>query len=197
MTNPIPAGFQTRYFKLDTAAEQPTITREGNLLYIPCFINEEQNADGGAAFSYYRVPVPFRGQDYTNYDKCVLQSWSDLRHFFYGPTEAQNEMRDDHKWEAHRQCIRSAFPKYTGEVNLAVARFNAIKDEFWAIIDTVLASKGKTRDVLPSYFNDAYMLEWAAQNEVPADVIATAKDNLFRVSCNLQANDRNWEELFS
>ncbi len=191
----VPVGFQTRYFDTTSSSDYPVIVREGNLLTIPVFIEEEQREDGGSNYTFYAVPVPFRGQDYSDYDKCVLQSWSDIRAFFYGPVAAQNEMRDDHKWEAHRQAVRSAFPKFDGEVNLAVARFNAIKENFWSIVDAALAEMGESRSALPAYFTAEDMIEFAT-GKLTATKITKYQMQFMIVSHNLEMNDRNWLELF-
>jgi len=191
----VPVGFQTRYFHTTSASDYPVIVREGNMLIIPCFIEAEAREDGGENYTFYAVPVPFRGQDYSDYDKCVLKSWSDLRKFFYGSTAAQNEMRDDHVWEAHRQAVRSYFPKYAGEVNLAVARFNAIKESFWEIVDAALAEMGESRSALPAYFTAEYMIEFAT-GKLTATKITKYEMQFMIVSHNLEMNDRNWLELF-
>ena len=191
----VPAGFQIRYFKTTSTSDYPQIVRDGNLLTIPCFISEEPREDGGVNYTFYAATIPYRGQDYSDYDKCVLKSWSDLRAFFYGPTAAQNEMRDDHKWEAHRQAVRSYFPKYAGEVNLAVARFNAIKENFWAIVDAALAEMGESRSALPAYFTAEDMIEFAT-GKLTATKITKYQMQFMVVSHNLEMNDRNWLELF-
>jgi len=191
----VPVGFQTRYFHTTSASDYPQIVREGNLLTIPCFITEETREDESVNYTFYAATIPYRGQDYSDYDKCVLKSWSDLRAFFYGPVEAQNEMRDDHKWEAHRQAVRTWFPKYEGEVNLAVARFNQIKASFWAIVDDALAEMGETRESLPAYFTAEDMIEFAT-GKMTATKITKYEMQFMVVSHNLSANDRNWAELF-
>ena len=38
----VPVGFQTRYFDTTSSSDYPVIVREGNLLTIPVFIEEEQ-----------------------------------------------------------------------------------------------------------------------------------------------------------
>jgi hypothetical protein len=191
----VPVGFQTRYFHTTSASDYPVIVREGNMLIIPCFIEVEAREDGGENYTFYAVPVPFRGQDYSDYDKCVLKSWSDLRAFFYGSQAAQSEMRDDHVWEAHRQAVRSYFPKYAGEVNLAVARFNAIKESFWEIVDAALAEMGESRSALPAYFTAEDMIEFAT-GKLTATKITKYQMQFMIVSHNLEMNDRNWLELF-
>ena len=192
----IPAGMQTKFFRETEAAELPEIRREGADILIPVLVRHEQR-EGGDAYRYFDVPVKYRGQDISDYDAVLLACYADIRRFFYGDALMQSELRDDDQWEAHRQAVRTVFPKHEGEINQAVARFEEIKSAFWAVIDGVLASVGKTRSDLPAYFNDTYMSEWAIQNEVPEDVIKSAEESLVRVSCNLNANHRNWTELFS
>ena len=193
----VPVGFQTRYFHTTSASDYPVIVREGNMLIIPCFIEAEAREDGGENYTFYAVPVPFRGQDYSDYDKCVLKSWSDLRAFFYGSTAAQNEMRDDHVWEAHRQAVRSAFPKHTGDGNPAQDRFQAIYDAFWDTINAALEDMGKDRSVLPSFFTAEYMLEYAKANGMTATKITKYTQAFSTISLDLLHNDRNWAELFN
>lgn len=192
----VPVGFQTRYFHTTSASDYPVIVREGNMLIIPCFIEAEAREDGGENYTFYAVPVPFRGQDYSDYDKCVLKSWSDLRAFFYGSTAAQNEMKDDHVWEAHRQAVRSAFPKYAGEINTAEARFKSIKDDFWTTVKAALAEMSKTIADLPEFFTAEYMLEFAKENGMTATKISKYAQTFSTLSLDLLHNDRNWAELF-
>lgn len=192
----VPVGFQTRYFHTTSASDYPQIVREGNLLTIPCFITEETREDESVNYTFYAATIPYRGQDYSDYDKCVLKSWSDLRAFFYGPVEAQNEMRDDHKWEAHRQAVRTWFPKYEGEVNLAAARFKAIYDAFWEAIDAALDEFGEDRSVLPDFFTAEYMLEYAKSKGMTQTKITKYTQTFSTISLDLLHNDRNWAELF-
>ena len=192
----IPVGFQTRYFRELEGDVPPAIEKRGTTLFIPCFIRQEER-EGVPLYKWFTAEVPFRGQDVSDYDRCILQAAREIRAFFYATPAAQGEMRDDSTWEAHRQAVRSSFPKYHGEINTAMVRWNEIKTTFWATIDTVLESVGKDRSVLPDYFNDSYMVEWAVQNKVPADVMKAAEEVLVRVSLNLNANGRNWKELFA
>lgn len=193
----VPVGFQTRYFHTTSSSDYPVIVREGNLLTIPCFISEEPREDGGANYTFYAATVPFRGQDVSDYDKCVLKSWSDLRAFFYGPVEAQNEMRDDHKWEAHRQAVRTWFPKYEGEVNLAEARWRAIKQEFKDAVQAACAKIKVDESTLPASFTAEYMLELAESKGMSKTDIDEFTKIFSTISLNLLHNDRNWMELFN
>lgn len=197
MTNQILSKQLHRYFKFDDAADAPAISREGNVLTIPVFIEEEQREDGGTSFSFVPAKVPFRGQDISDYEKCVLQSWSDLRRFFYGSTEMQNEMKDDHAWEEYRQEIRSEFPKYAGEINIAEARFNAIKQQFKDAVAAALAEIHVDPSTLPATFSAEYMLELATASGMEKDSIDNYTKIFSTISLNLLHNDRNWTELFS
>lgn len=192
----IPVGFQTRYFRELEGDVPPAIEKRGTTLFIPCFIRQEER-EGVPLYKWFTAEVPFRGQDVSDYDRCILQAAREIRAFFYATPAAQGEMRDDSTWEAHRQAVRSSFPKYPGEINTTMVRWNEIKTTFWGTIDTVLKSVGKDRSVLPDYFNDSYMVEWAAKNKVPDDVMKAAEKALVRVSLNLNANGRNWKELFA
>lgn len=197
MMNAIPSGFQTRFFRETEGDAIPTILNNGATIEIPCFIREVQREDGTTGYKWIPATIPNNGQNTSDYDTCVLKSWSSLRKFFYGAADIQNEMRDDSTWEAHRQAVRSAFPKYSGEVNTAKVRFLTIKIAFWEIIDDVLASVEKTRADLPAApFNAEQMAAWAAENNVPAAVIQEATDKIAVISLDLLHNGRNWKELF-
>lgn len=196
LTN-IPPGFQIRYFQETEGDNYPQISVNGASVEYPAFVREITREDGTTAYKWIPAILPNNGHDTSDPDRFALLAWSDLRRFFYGPQAAQSEMRDDHKWEQHRQVIRSSFPKHDGDTNPALARWKEIYDTFWETVDMVLESVEKTRADLPSYFNDTVMLEWAAKNEVPKDVIASAKEAFMRVSSNLLMNDRNWIELFN
>ncbi len=197
--NSIPAGIVTRFLPEMETADVPVIWRESTMIFIPVFVRKE-TTDGVDKYRFFNVPVAYTGQDITDYEKCIRQSWASIRKFFYGSAEAQNEMKDDHLWEGHRQAVRSAFPKHEGEGNPAQVRFEAIKAAFWETIDAVLASVEKTREDLPAQpFNAEQMAAWAAdpENAVPADVIKAATEKLSVISLDLLHNDRNWSELFA
>lgn len=196
LTN-IPNGFQTRYFRETEGNSLPTITTNCAMLLVPCFIRQFTRDDGTTGYKWiYAIIVP-TGVDTSDYDTFIEKSWSFLRKYFYSTPEAQSEMRDDDVWEAHRQAVRSAFPKYSGEVNTAVIRYGDIKDEFWQKIDEILASVEKTRDKLPAMpFDDRAMFAWAEQNSVPEDLVKSAEEVFVRVAINLGVIKRNWNELF-
>lgn len=189
--NNIPAGIVTRFLTETETADLPGIWREGTTLFIPTLVRQTENG-----YRCFIVPVPYTGQDYSDYDKCVMQSYAAIRKFFYGDAAAQSEMRDDHLWEGHRQAVRTAFPKYEGEPNLAAARFAAIKSAFWGYIDEALAEIEKTRSDLPSYFDAETMLAFAAENGMSAAGIADYTQKFATLSLDLLHNDRNWSELF-
>ena len=198
--NEIPKGLQTYFLNETESEEHPVIRREGNNIIIPILIREETKTDESGAekmiFKFFEVETAYTGQNINDYDKCLIQSYAAIRKYLYGEPAVQSEMRDDDLWEAHRLAVRAAFPKYRGEAQPKQDRFKQIVREFWAAVRTAAASVGKTRADLPAYFNDTDMLEWAAANNVPADVIANTEETMIRVSCNLGANHRNWTELF-
>ena len=198
MLKQIPNGFQARFFRETEGDTLPVITTNSKMLIVPCFIREVTREDGTTGYKWIDAIIVPTGVDTENYDEFVQKSWSFLRKYFYGLPEWQNEMKDDHLWEAHRQAVRTAFPKYEGEINTAVVRYEDIKGEFWDKIDEVLASVQKTRDKLPAMpFDDSDMFKWAAQNNVPDELIKSAEEVFVRVAINLGVIGRNWNELFT
>lgn len=113
-------------------------------------------------------------------------------------TEEQSELRDDFVWEAHRQAVRSAFPKAAGAVNELAQRFKVIKATFWAAVDEVCSKVGKTRVDLPvsGGFNAEQMVAFAIENGMSAADIASYTSKFAIISLNLLQNNRNWDELF-
>lgn len=198
MLKQLPSGFQARFFRETEGDTLPAIRTNSAMLFVPCFVREVQREDGTIGYKWFDAIIVPTGVDTSDYDTFVQKSWSFLRQYFYGTPEAQNEMRDDSTWEAHRQGIRSAFPKYEGEINTAAARFKDIYDAFWAVADGVLATKHLTRDDLPAQpFNAEQMAAWAVQKEISADVIQEATDKIAVISLDLLHNGRNWKELFN
>ena len=196
LTN-IPNGFQARFFRETEGDNPPAIVSNGATLEIPCFVREITREDGATAYRWFPATVPNNGQNTEDLETCMQKSWSSLRKYFYGPADVQNEMRDDSTWEAHRQAVRSAFPKYAGEINTAETRFQDIKDSFWDVIDAVLRTKNLSRADLPAQpFNAEQMATWAKQKEIAAAVIQDATDKIAVISLDLLHNGRNWKELF-
>lgn len=191
----VPVGFQTRYFREIEGNTLPEIYVLNGSLYIPVFIRQTTREDA-TMYLYYVAVVPFKGQDYGDYAKCLKQCYSGIRAFFYASSSAQSEMRDDATWEAHRQSVRTAFPKYDGEINQSAERFTAIKDAFWTCIDDALKSIGKTRSDLPSYFDAETMLVFASENGMDTEEIAEYSQKFATLSLDLLHNGRNWKELF-
>ena len=197
MLKQIPNGFQARFFRETEGDELPKIETNSKMLIVPCFIRQFTRDDGTTGYKWFAAVIVPTGADTSDYDAFVQKSWSFLRKYFYGTPEAQNEMRDDNLWEAHRQAVRSAFPKFEGETNAAVLRYEDIKYEFWRKIDAVLASVQKTRDKLPAMpFDDRAMFAWAEQNNVPDALVKSAEEVFVRVAINLGVIKRNWNELF-
>ena len=191
----IPVGFQTRYFRELEGDVPPTIEKRGTTLFIPCFIRQEER-EGVPLYKWFTAEVPFRGQDFSDYDRCILQAAREIRAFFYSTPAAQGEMRDDATWEAHRQAVRSSFPKVAGEVNPSAARWNALKEKFWQLVDNATAEVGKTRADLPDYFSDADMFAFAVENGMSEEDVAMYAQQFTAISLDLLHNSRNWKELF-
>lgn len=198
----LPAGFHAEYFRETESDTAPEIRREGMTVYFPAFVrattNENDESGTTTTYRYFDVPVPFTGQDLTDEDEFAFANYAPIRKFFYGTQEMQAELRDDFVWEAHRQAVRSAFPKAAGAVNELAQRFKAIKATFWAAVDEVCSKVGKTRADLPvsGGFNAEQMVAFAIQNGMSAADIATYTSKFAIISLNLLQNNRNWDELF-
>ena len=199
MLKPIPANLKTDFLTETRSDAMPTIKRDGANVIYPAFIRAEQITDESGTRTEYRfflVTIPYTGQNLNDDAEFEIESYASLRKYFYGPQEAQAEMKDDKVWEPHRQAVRSAFPRYVGEINEQQARFDAIKTTFWQIIEAALATIQKTRADLPAYFNAEEMLEWAQLNGMSAATISDVAAKVEVVSLDLLHNARNWSELF-
>ena len=197
--NNIPDGLQTDFLRETESAELPVIRREGSNLIFPALVREEtrQMAEGEITiFRFFEVPVPFTGQNASDYEKCMYQSYAALRKHFYGDWAVQNEQILKGTFAKHQYAVKTAFPKRAGEVLPEVTRFEAIKADFWNKIDVACASVGKTREDLPAKFNAEEMLAWAVENGMGAADIATYAQAFSVVSLDLLQNGRNWDELF-
>lgn len=196
----IPANLKTDFLRESESAVMPEIRVENGNVIIPCFIRQETRTEGDKQYTVYRyfdVTCPKIGQDVSNYSVCVRQSYAALRQYFYGDWTVQNEQMLKGEFTAHQYAVRQAFPKYDGESIDAVKRFDAIKEEFWGLIDEVLEKLGKTRADLPAQpFNAETMLAWATQQGMSAADQASYATKFIAVSVNLLHNERNWNELF-
>ena len=193
----LPAGFHPEFFRETESNVAPTLRREGMTVYYPAFVRQEAR-EWGTVYRYFEVPVPFSGQDLEDAEAFALASYAAIRKFFYGTQEMQAELRDDFVWEAHRQAVRSAFPKAAGAVNELAQRFKVIKATFWATVDEVCSKVGKTRADLPvsGGFNAEQMVAFAIENGMSAADIASYTSKFTIISLNLLQNNRNWDELF-
>jgi len=197
--NNLPEGFQTDFLREAESDVLPVIRREGGNLVFPALVRQETRQTDGeerTIFRFFAVPVRFTGQDVADYEKCKIQSYADLRKFFYGGWAVQNEQILNGTFAKHQYAVKTAFPKYDGEVLPEVVRFNEIRTEFWAKIDAACATVGKTRDDLPAKFNAEEMLAWATENGMTASDIAQYAQDFSVISINLLQNGRNWDELF-
>lgn len=187
-------------FLVETQSDAlPSLRRDGMNVIYPAFIREETIIDESGErknYRYFIVVIPFTGQPLDDDAAFEIAAYAELRKHFYGPQEFQAELKDDKIWEAHRQAVRSAFPKYVGEINEQQARFDAIKAAFWSIIDAALESIGKTRQDLPGYFNAEEMVAFARANGMDETTIQAVAAQIEIVSLDLLHNNRNWSELF-
>lgn len=201
MLKPIPANLKTDFLTETRSDALPTITRDGENVLYPAFIRPEQTTDEGGnvhtEHRYFVVVIPYTGQNIDDEEEFALASYAALRKHFYGPQEAQAEMKDDKTWEAHRQAVRSAFPKFAGEINEQQARFKSIYDTFWGILDSALETIHKTRADLPEYFNAEEMITFARVNGMAEERIQAVAAQIEIVSLDLLHNNRNWSELFT
>lgn len=199
MLKNIPANMKTDFLVETQSDALPTLQRDGANIIYPAFIREETIIDEGGErknYRYFIVVIPFTGQPLDDDAAFEIAAYAELRKHFYGPQEFQAELKDDKIWEAHRQAVRSAFPKYVGEINEQQARFDAIKTTFWQIIVAALESIGKTRQDLPGYFNAEEMIAFARANGMDETTIQAVAAQIEIVSLDLLHNNRNWSELF-
>ena len=203
MLKPIPPNLKTDFLVETQSDAMPEIQRDGaNVLY-PAFVRMETIVDPETGeerknYRFFIVPVAYTGQQLDDPQMFEMENYAPLRKHFYGPLDVQAELRDDNAWEAHRQAVRSSFPKAVGEINTSVLRFEAICSEFWGMIDKILLSKGMTRDDLPKYpFFDDDMYIWADKNNVSAELVEEATALFVRVAIDLHVIGRNWTELFA
>ena len=108
LTN-IPVGLQTDFLQESQSDAIPVITRDGATVFFPAFIRLatiEQDDTTKQVFKYFQVELPFTGQDLKDYDKCMYQSYSDLRRYFYGPVTVQMEQQLKGTFGAHQYAVR-------------------------------------------------------------------------------------------
>ena len=188
----IPDGIAAGFLRETESSTLPAIRREGDVVIFPALVRFD-----GTTYHYFEVPCTFTGQDIEDYTKFALQSYAEIRRFFYGPVTAQLEQQLKGTFAQHQYAVRLAFPKAAGDVPAAVTRFSDIKADFWSVIDAVLTALGKTRDDLPAQpFNSETMLAWAKDNGLSAASIEEAASEIMRISLDLLHNGRNWSELF-
>lgn len=200
---PIPAHLQTSFLKETEADIFPVIVRENQTVYFPAFIRQETKTDEQTGttrtvYRYFSVPVPYNGQQITDYETFSYENYAALRSYFYGTAEQQSDLGYHYQLQAHILAVKQAFPKAAGEIPEGVTRFNTVKAEFWATIDEAVAKVGKTREDLPEQpFNAEAMLVWAKTNGMTDEDIATYAQTFSAISLNLLHNNRNWDELFN
>ncbi len=187
----IPANLQTDFLTETVSGVEPAIRREGDMLIFPAFVRV---VDG--VYRYFEAPCEYTGQDCADYEVCAIASYADLRRHFYGPAAVQMEQQLKGTFTAHQYAVRAAFPKSAGEIQAAAARFEAIRNNFWDLVDAACATVGKSRVELPARFNAEEMMALATGNGMCAADVAEYTAKFSIVSLNLLQNGRNWNELF-
>ena len=121
--NNLPEGFQTDFLRETESASEPVIRKEGGNLFFPALVRQGTDGEGRTVFRFYDVPVRYTGQDIADYEKCKLQSYAELRKYFYGPATVQMEQQLKGTFARHQYAVKTVFPKKAGEVPAAVTRF--------------------------------------------------------------------------
>jgi len=195
----IPKGLQTDFLEELTADKMPVITRDGKTVYFPAFIRKvevQQDEETKTVYKYFLVELSYTGQDIKNYDSCKIQSYAELRQYFYGPVTVQMEQQLKGTFGAHQYAVRQAFPKVADEVISGVERLKEIKQQFWALIDEATALAGKTRADLPEVFSSDELKYYATEWELPTEAIINYTIQFTLISTNLLQNCFNWSDLF-
>ena len=195
----IPKGLQTDFLEELTADKMPVITRDGKTVYFPAFIRKvevQQDEETKTVYKYFLIELSYTGQDIKNYDSCKIQSYAELRQYFYGPVTVQMEQQLKGTFGAHQYAVRQAFPKVADEVISGVERFKEIKNTFWAMIDEATAKVNKTWQDLPAVFSAEEMKAFAIENGMLVDDIIAYTIQFTLISTNLLQNSRNWDEMF-
>lgn len=200
MLNNIPPGLQTYFLNETESDELPVIRQEGKSLFIPIFIREITRTDESGektAYRFFVVETEYKGQDITDYDKCIRQSYAAIREYLYGSPAVQADLNYHHQLTAHVLAVKNAIRK-PGQTAApeGIARWNQVKESFWGVIASVLESVHKTRADLPDYFNAEQMNAWASENNVPEEVRKIAAEAISVISLDMLHNSRNWAELF-
>lgn len=192
----VPAGLQLDRLGLCEVrtADAPHIRIEKGQVHYPAFIRETEEGQ----YAFYDVVFPkTRECDWENYTATGYAYYRELRKHFYGDALVQAEMTSDQLCQGHIAAVKSAFPKYEGEIPEMITRFETIKSEFWAAVDAVLEELGLTRsDLPPMPFNAETMVEWGMEHGITPDQMTQCSATFSAVSLNLLHNGRNWNELF-
>lgn len=195
----IPKGLQTDFLQETESSTLPVIQRDGDKVFFPAFVRKEaveQDEENKIVYKYFLVELSYTGQDLKDYDTCMIQSYAELRQYFYGPVTVQMEQQLKGTFGAHQYAVRQAFPKAKGEVIPAVAHFNEVKAAFWSLVDEATASVGKTWQDLPPVFSTAELKEYAIAWEMPVEAVINYTIQFTIISTTLLQNSRNWEDLF-
>ena len=135
--------------EIQTSENQPAIVRENNTLIIPTFIwHDEENA----LWYFIPVTIPYKGQSLV-YEKCVAQSYAELRRHFYGDALFQRELEDDDLLNSHITAVKLAFPKPNSEVVRKYSKYKIQRaceeihiegiENTWLAVEQAIKDSGK------------------------------------------------------
>lgn len=193
----VPEGMVLTAFREWEDASLPWIWVDGDTLSIPVLVRSVPVSGGeGQLYAFYAVEMPFKGRVFDSYQDACCKCYRELRRYFYGPVDFENGLRDDNLWTRHRLAVKAAFPKFPGEVQQSIVRYNSLKESFWRAVDSALSTIGKTRGDMPRTFTGEYMLAYAQENGMDPTLVSQMTLFVETLSLNLLHNGRNWAELF-
>jgi hypothetical protein len=198
----LPVGLQTGHLARIESNELPAVRVELPEIVIPVLCTQETRHDyqtdtDKTVYLYFEVRTKFVGGDIDDYAEILLLYYAEIRHYFYGTFEVQEDLEYHHLKTEHILVVKATFPK-RGETEPpeGLARWEAVKKGFWDLVDEACAVVHKTRSDLPSYFNDTQMMQFAIENGMGAEDIATYSLRFAIANINAESNKRNWSEFF-
>lgn len=201
MIKDIPQNIQTYFLQETQSNVLPQIQREYNNIFFPVFVRQQTRTDEFSGqqqifYRYFIVSIPYKGQDITDYERCKIQCYAQLRQYFYGDWKVQNQQQLKGTYASHQYAVKAEFPKFKGQSLQPINRFRVLYLQFWNTVDAACQQVGKTRQDLPQKFNSQQMVQWAVQNGMSQERISYYGQIFLTISVNLMQNGRNWDQLF-
>ena len=194
-------------FAENEATDLPVVRVEGREIVIPVLVRretryeytegEEESAREIEVYVYFEVRTKYLGGDVNDYEAICRTHYAGLREAFYGTAEYQADLEYDHKKTGHILAVKNTFRK-PGQTTPpdGIARWEHVKESFWALGDEACSEIGKTRADLPSYFNDVQMMQFARENGMSESKIKDYTLKFALANGNAGSNGRNWCEFF-